>query len=140
MQSPAPVFVTEHPQDAAGIRPWRVVVTCLCGTVMYSGFMAALAHFRLFPHQDKAAHVLASFFLTLLLRWSLGLETAAVTGAALGVGGVDEMLQVFQEGRNADPLDYLADVLGAFLACAVLWQHSRTRPPSGEEEPGAALR
>ena len=83
--------------------------------------MTTLAHCRFFTHQDKAAHVLASFLLTLLLRWSLGLAPGAVAALAVSVGGVDEILQLFQPGRNADPLDFLADVSGALVGCAALW-------------------
>ena len=99
----------------------RLVVTCLCGAAIYAAFLVALAHCQFFPHQDKAAHVLASFLLTFLLRWSLGLAPGAVAALAVSVGGVDEILQLFQPGRNADPLDFLADVSGALVGCAALW-------------------
>lgn len=45
--------------------------------------------------------MLASFLLTLLLSWSLCLEPGAVTALTVCVGGLDEMLQLFQLGRNA---------------------------------------
>ncbi|SFJ86682.1 VanZ like family protein [Desulfomicrobium apsheronum] len=82
--------------------------------------MIGLTHCQCFEHLDKVVHVLASFFLTLLLRWALDLEPVAVAAVAVCVGGLDEMLQMFQPERNADPLDFLANVLGAFLACLML--------------------
>jgi len=101
-------------------RPVRLAVTWICGVVMYEIFMFGLTHYRFFEHQDKVVHVLASFLLSILLRWSLGLEPVAVAVAAICVGGLDEMLQLFQPGRHADPLDFLANVFGTLLACMTL--------------------
>lgn len=78
--------------------------------------MVGLTHFVFFEHLDKVVHMLASFLLTLLLSWSLGLEPIVVVAVAVCVGGLDEMQQLFQLDRSAETLDFITDGLASSLA------------------------
>lgn len=109
-------FAPVHATRVAWSRSLRLVVTCLCGVGIYQASMIGLTHCQCFEQLDKVVHVLASFILTLLLRWSLDLKPVAVAAVAVCVGGLDEILQLFQPNRNADPLDFVANFLGALLA------------------------
>lgn len=120
---------------AARPGPLRLAFTFLCGAALYAAFMIALADFRMFAHQDKAAHALASFLLVLLLRRLLGLRPRTVAAVAVCIGGLLEMLQFFQPGRSPDMLDFLSDVLGALVAFAAVW--ARVRHCGGKGAAGA---
>ncbi len=75
----------------------------------------------LFPHVDKVAHVTIYAVLTITAlatavawnyRWSLLLAVTVVLGM-IGLGIFDELTQMLVAGRTADPLDLMADTLGA---------------------------
>lgn len=67
-----------------------------------------------FPHDDKVAHGLLYAVLGGLLRIATG-SLAATLALAGAVGLADELLQSTVPGRSADPLDWVADVGGAFV-------------------------
>jgi peptidoglycan/LPS O-acetylase OafA/YrhL len=72
-----------------------------------------------FPHDDKVVHGILYAVLGGLLRVATGRVLAAVTIAG-GVGIADELYQATVPGRTADPLDWLADVLGALAGAALV--------------------
>lgn len=80
------------------------------------------------PYQDKILHALSyGLFAWLLARaWAPGLarrprreRLALVITICLLWGVGDEIHQSFIPGRSADPLDVLADVVGAGLVAAL---------------------
>lgn len=70
-----------------------------------------------FPGDDKVVHAGVYAVLGGLLRVATGRTGAAVTLAA-AYGASDEFHQSFVPGRDADVLDWLADVAGAVLGAA----------------------
>ena len=78
---------------------------------------------ELFPHEDKLAHLvlfglLAAFWLGSFPTTSTGYRSREVWFAILIAtlyGALDEWHQSFVPGRTADPLDLLADGVGALL-------------------------
>lgn len=77
---------------------------------------AARAHI---PHIDKVVHLGIYACLAFLLLWFFShgkrsLRTAAVMtiGLVAGYGLLDEILQSFVPSRHADPLDFVADLIG----------------------------
>ncbi len=80
------------------------------------------------PHLDKVAHfLLYAGFASLIVRAVSHLSTFTlwrVLGVswalAVGYGVVDEWHQSYVPGRHADPLDLVADALGAAFAL-FLW-------------------
>jgi len=72
-----------------------------------------------FAHDDKLAHAGLYAVLGVLVRWASGRRRWAVAAGA-GVGTVDELIQSTVPGRHADPLDVLADVVGAAIGAAVI--------------------
>ena len=73
----------------------------------------------LFPHQDKLFHATAygilgffaiGYFSRVLANYQLALIIAFVFAAVFGA--TDEWHQSFVEGREADVLDWLADMIG----------------------------
>lgn len=91
-------------------------------SVDFLGRFATLAHFILYA------------VLGLLLASAFGRpdgRTLALAVAIASLYGVsDEMHQVFVPGRSPDPLDWLADTLGALTAVALLARISRRRTAS----------
>jgi hypothetical protein len=66
-----------------------------------------------FPNDDKVVHALLYAVLGALLRIATG-SLATTLALAAAVGFADELLQSTVPGRSADPLDWVADVVGAF--------------------------
>ena len=74
-----------------------------------------------FPHRDKVFHALQFGLMGYLyaraavLTWSHRPRRALLFGFAVtaAMGLLDELHQAFVPGRDGDPLDWLADVLGA---------------------------
>lgn len=97
-------------------------------TFAYAGFIFYLSSRTwggppLFPNADKIIHALLYLILGGLVVWALRATTLrgrgaifplAATAAAL-YGITDEIHQMFVPGRNADPLDWIADAVGAIL-------------------------
>ena len=78
----------------------------------------------LFSAQDKVVHALVYGLLGVLLllsqspraegyRWR---QIAASMAVASLYGVTDELHQAFDPGRNADPWDWIADMIGAIVA------------------------
>lgn len=81
----------------------------------------------LFPHVDKLVHagIYALLAITALVaatawnyRWSF-LLAATVAMALVGLGIFDELTQMLVAGRTADPLDLVADTLGAVVGISL---------------------
>lgn len=79
------------------------------------------------PHGDKIAHAVSFGVLAGLLTWASGRPLPGATLATL-YGAGDELHQRLTPGRSPDPLDLLADGVGAALgALAVAFLTSRAR-------------
>lgn len=95
-----------------------------------------------FPHADKVAHAGVYGLLGLSLLRALARSAPArgfrfralVTSLACLLYGVsDEFHQTLVPYRSPDPLDVVADVAGALLACLLVWLWPRRlapRPPA----------
>ena len=88
---------------------------------------------------DKLDHLAAYLVLSLLvgLGWSERFVPSVIVGAAVGFGGLLELLQHFSPGRQANWADFMVNSLGALagLALAMLVRKTviaftRTRPSS----------
>jgi VanZ family protein len=98
-------------------------------------------------HADKGLHLAEFAVLGILLAsgWfrvsesSLKFKAFAVLTSGLVLGVIDELHQLFVPGRNADPLDALADTLGIALGLTIyiLWHSRRGK---SRERPVAARR
>jgi len=78
------------------------------------------------PGIDKVAHAVTYAVLGGLLRVATGHGGAAVALAA-GYGLTDEVHQAYVPGRSPDPLDWLADVVGAAVGVALVASFARRR-------------
>ncbi len=101
------------------------------------------------PHSDKVLHAIEYAGLGGLLARALalggrGLSARGAVAAAVGLGALygasDELHQVFVPCRTADPLDWMADVVGAAAGALLYWGFGlRTRagksPSSAPEAP-----
>jgi hypothetical protein len=87
---------------------------------------AALDFWWRFPHDDKVVHTMLYAVLGGLLRVATG-RVGAAAAIAGAVGAADELWQSTIPGRSADPLDWLADVLGAFLGATLVSALARSR-------------
>lgn len=103
---------------------------------------------ELFPLKDKGIHFVEYTVLGVLVahacvrtfkhRGTLRpLVVAVLVTAAWGL--LDEMHQAYVPGREADPIDLLADVAGAITGAALwyAWRMRGSRRPSPSEEPQA---
>jgi VanZ family protein len=70
---------------------------------------------------DKLDHLAAYSVLNLLvaLGWSGRVAPAVIVGAAVGFGGLLELLQHFSSGRQADWADFAVNSLGALIGLAI---------------------
>ncbi len=78
------------------------------------------------PYLDKLVH--ASYFGAITAALDRGLARRSVLPAmlvAIAIGGADELHQRSVPGRMADPLDWLADIVGASLAGVWGWHRRR---------------
>ena len=69
---------------------------------------------------DKLAHALFFFVFVMLLRLSFTVPLWLMAGAAVVVGAVDELHQLFLPGRTPGLDDWLADVVGVVLAVMII--------------------
>ncbi len=83
------------------------------------------AQWATWPGADKVAHALLFAGQAATLRFA-GLPPRAAFLAAVVWGATDELHQRTVPGRTADPLDLLADAVGAAVGAAV-----RRRPAGG---------
>ena len=79
----------------------------------------------LYGHGDKIAHGLAFMAVYTALAWALhGWRVWTLTLLAAVLGAVSEMQQYFMPGFTPSILDWLADVLGIYIASIVhIWTH-----------------
>lgn len=70
---------------------------------------------------DKWVHVGVFFCLPFLLRWVAACPLWLLFTAPLTLGAAEELLQKYEPGRACDLNDWLAELVGVSLACAVLW-------------------
>ncbi|HEX7022330.1 MAG TPA: VanZ family protein [Trueperaceae bacterium] len=75
---------------------------------------------------DKVVHAAAFGLLGFLVSLATGRPLVAVMIASL-YGVSDELHQAFVPGRSSDPLDWLADTLGAVLVVAAVGFLTRRR-------------
>ena len=70
---------------------------------------------------DKLDHLAAYSVLSLLvaLDWSGRVAPGVIVGAAVGFGGLLELLQTFSPGRQSDWADFAVNSLGALIGLAV---------------------
>jgi hypothetical protein len=111
--------VSRPPPLPPQLRRWAALaaVAWVVGLFALSSWSAgegALDFWWRFPHDDKVVHALLYAVLGGLLRIATG-RLAATLALAGAVGLADELLQSTVPGRSADPLDWVADVLGAFV-------------------------
>lgn len=114
------------------------------GGIFYSSSLTGveIAEFEI-TLSDKALHFAAfaagGILLALALRWSVAWPDKAVAWFAIAAlvlyGAFDEAHQLFTPHRSgADPLDWLADALGAaagvFLFTLIYARLSRAHPPA----------
>jgi VanZ family protein len=119
------------PRTPPALRRWAALaaVAWVVGLFVLSSWSpgAGTLDFRWrFPHDDKAVHALLYAVLGGLTRIATGrlATTLALAGA---VGVADELLQSTVPGRSADPLDWVADVAGAFAGAALVGVLARRR-------------
>ncbi|MBI1388069.1 MAG: VanZ family protein [bacterium] len=88
------------------------------------------------PYPDKIAHtflygLLGFLFLRALLKGEYARITWRAAGLAIALaalyGATDEFHQYFVPNRTTDVMDWLADLSGASLACAITALYVRTR-------------
>lgn len=107
--------------------------------MLWAGLIFALSHRQKlpdvpvsFPGLDKFLHAgvygVLGVLLMFAMRWPTGRRRLLVIALCTLYGITDELHQVFVPGRSADPLDLLADAVGAALAVAtVSFWHERKR-------------
>ena len=78
---------------------------------------------------DKVDHLAAYMVLMLLmaLGWSHRIALGALLGAAVGFGGLLELLQAFSPGRQPDWADFAVNSCGALIGLAFAWLAFRQR-------------
>jgi hypothetical protein len=109
---------------APRLRRWAALaaaawVVGLFALSSWSAGEGALDFWWRFPHDDKVVHALLYAVLGGLLRIATG-RVGATVALAGAVGLADEALQSTVPGRSADPLDWVADVLGAFVGAVLV--------------------
>ncbi len=130
------------------IRRWRSLLVplalALYALILLLGNIRGLGQALAPDTSDKTLHLLAYGTLAGLLFVGMRqplLRRSLMVVAVIGLLGVgDECLQAFIPYRDADALDWLADITGAALVCALLslisiLMPARWRPPAA---PGTA--
>jgi VanZ family protein len=97
-----------------------------------------------YPFHDKIAHFVVGAFYTFLLIWCFKPRQLKIgqfiipLGAPVmfGLALIDELLQIPLRGRDANPYDLLAGVVGISFAVLLwnLWIRSRERVLAGQAE------
>jgi VanZ family protein len=78
------------------------------------------------PYWDKVVHAGYYGLITIALDHGLARRTVfPALLAAIAIGAADELHQRDVPGRTADPLDWLADIVGACVAA--FWRHTSRR-------------
>jgi VanZ family protein len=73
------------------------------------------------------------------LGWSGRFAPGVVIGAAVGFGGLLELLQTFSPGRQADWADFAVNSLGALIGLAVAILVRRTLAAVARTSPSSSL-
>ena len=106
-----------------GAAAWAAVIFALSAS---SDVGRAIGFLEGVPGIDKIGHAGLYAVLGGLLRVATGRGGVAVALAA-GYGVTDEVHQAFVPGRSPDPLDWLADVVGAALGAGLVASFARRR-------------
>lgn len=77
------------------------------------------AQYLTFSFADKVAHAVTFSILGALIYGAIGRYWLAIVLAS-GYGLFDEVHQAFVPGRVSDPLDWLADTMGTFIAVTIV--------------------
>lgn len=93
---------------------------------LYALFAPAEPGPELFPNVDKVAHLLIFLALATTARWDRG-PRPAVLAVVAAYAPVSELVQGLI-GRDADPLDAVADLVGVALGWLVLGPRLPRRP------------
>lgn len=106
-------------------RPLMVPLALLVyGLILVLGNVRGLGQTLAPDTSDKTLHLLAYGGLSALLYLGLRLpplrRSAIILGVIALLGAVDETVQAFVPYRDADLRDWLADLAGAALVCALL--------------------
>jgi VanZ family protein len=89
---------------------------------------------------DKLDHLSAYSVLSLLaLGWSGRFAPGVIVGAAVGFGGLLELLQTFSPGRQSDWADFAVNSLGALSGLAVAILVRRTLAAVARSSPSSSL-
>ena len=94
---------------------------------LYALFAPAEPGPELFPSVDKVAHLLIFLALAATARWHLG-PRRAVLAVVVAYAPASELVQGLI-GRDADPLDALADLVGVALGWLVVGPRLPRRQP-----------
>jgi VanZ family protein len=106
----------------------RLLALLWAGLIFHLSGQSSLDVPLLFPGQDKLLHALVFGLLGFLVLGGMrpagkGFHPGSLLGAFLLVvlfGIVDEYHQSFVPGRTADPLDVLADAVGAIIGVGLM--------------------
>jgi len=96
----------------------------LYGLILILGNIRGMGEQLLPDASDKHLHALAygglSALLFVGLRAPVVYRTLGIIVLIAALGAVDECIQTLMPHRQADPMDWAADVLGSIAVCAVL--------------------
>lgn len=100
-----------------------LILILYCGLIFWLSDRSGIPAPQFFPHQDKLAHI-ALYAAMGWLAWRFfrhiiepkGLLVLSVISFCSLYGITDELHQSWVPGRDSDPLDWLADTIGATLA------------------------
>ena len=96
----------------------------LYGLILILGNIRGMGEQLLPDASDKHLHALAYGGLAALLfvglRAPVVYRTLGIIALIAALGAVDECIQTLMPHRQADPMDWAADVLGSTAVCAVL--------------------
>lgn len=92
--------------------------------ILVLGNMRGMSEQLLPDASDKLIHAVAYGGLAALLfvglRWPAWPRAMGIVALIAVLGAVDEYIQSFMPHRDADVMDWVADVLGAAVVCCVL--------------------
>ena len=111
-----------------------IVLLAYWATLFVATHTPDLRDANLFPYSDKFAHAVAYALLAWLgamvlriLHWPLNRICVTVFVVCATYGAIDEWLQQYTR-RRADPVDWMADVVGTILGLIVfMFTHNAIR-------------
>ena len=135
-----PSRARDYFQSSAGLRIARVVFVVVC---LVSGFMLFSPASQVpteVPLSDKVVHALIFFSLAVTAAASRLAPIWVSSLALVFYAGASEVLQgLLPIGRDGDVVDFAADLVGLFLALAVIalaMSFTRARPASADKAQG----